>query len=128
MNNTIQKLLDAELLDYREAYILNERIHKKTFEEIADDLKISRQRVNIIYNKIKYRMSLPKVQEVIFGVVLTSPVEKLESILMWDIPEGARLKLMKYGITKKNLKSFNINEIASIKGISIPYAKKLLKK
>lgn len=128
MNNTIQKLLDAELLDYREAYILNERIHKKTFEEIADDLKISRQRVNIIYNKIKYRMSLPKVQEVIFGVALTSPVEKLDSILMWDIPEGARLKLMKYGITKKNLKSFSINEIASIKGISIPYAKKLLKK
>jgi len=124
MDEKLYELLDNELITYRELCVLE---YKGTLTELAKELRISKQRLSVIKQKVTNRLNLPRCKDILQGRVRDKePNYNLGGL---GLPAGAVLKLYKYGVyDKRALKRLSIQELSSINGISITLAKNIFKK
>lgn len=134
MNNNSKKykrLVDEDLISFRESYILENKEQGKSIDNIAKDLRISRQRCHLIYQKANRKLCLPKCQAIMLSSANNNDNNKTKKYELEKagVSSGVALKLYKYGIYNiKQLRMYPLDIIASIEGINIIQAKKLINK
>lgn len=126
------KLVDANLISYKEAYVLELKNYKNlSFEGIAKELKLSRQRCHIIYQNASRKLCLPRCQDVLLNKTNNRSADKEPKLDLENagVPSGVAIKLYNYGIYNiKQLRMYPVDIIASIDGINLIQAKKLINK
>lgn len=126
-----KRLVDEDLISFRESYILENKEQGKSIDNIAKDLRISRQRCHLIYQKANRKLCLPKCQAIMLSSANNTNNSKTKKYELEKagVSSGVALKLYKYGIYNvKQLRMYPIDIIASIEGINIIQAKKLINK
>ena len=124
-----KRLVDEDLISFRESYILENKEQGKSIDNIAKDLRISRQRCHLIYQKANRKLCLPKCQAIMLSSAANTNKTKKYELEKAGVSSGVALKLYKYGIYNiKQLRMYPIDIIASIEGINIIQAKKLINK
>lgn len=124
-----KRLVDEDLISFRESYILENKEQGKSIDNIAKDLRISRQRCHLIYQKANRKLCLPKCQAIMLNNNNKDGKCKAYDLEKAGVSSGVALKLYKYGIYNvKQLRMYPIDIIASIEGINIIQAKKLINK
>lgn len=124
-----KRLVDEDLISFRESYILENKEQGKSIDNIAKDLRISRQRCHLIYQKANRKLCLPKCQAIMLNNNKNDDRCKAYNLEKAGVSSGVALKLYKYGIYNvKQLRMYPLDIIASIEGINIIQAKKLINK
>lgn len=126
-----KRLVDEDLISFRESYILENKEQGKSIDNIAKDLRISRQRCHLIYQKANRKLCLPKCQAIMLSSANNKNNNKTKKYELEKagVSSGVALKLYKYGIYNiKQLRMYPLSIIASIEGINIIQAKKLINK